>query len=1336
MAETEIPEGYVGEVSGSAEEGFVITNVFVIEKTQVSVRTDWEDNNDKAQIRPQSIEVQLYADGEAMGSPVTLNEENGWSYSWSDLSKYVNEDEQTGVQRAIVYTVDETEIPEGYAAEVSGSAEEGFVITNIFVIEKTQVSVRTDWEDNNDKAQMRPQSIRVQLYADGRALGSPVTLDEENGWSYSWSDLTKYVYEGGLRAIEYTVDETEIPEGYVGEVSGSVEAGFVITNTYETGTLIIEKEFDIAPWEPFVPDDSYVDVPVVITWNDNNNADGNRPKNATVRLLANGTEVANAELNSGNGWRYTFTGMPRLDENREKIEYTITEDPIDWYKDQISGFNIRNNYEPELTEAAVKMIWDDADNETGTRPKSIAMTLSNGITVLLSDNNGWTATVKNLPTRLNGEPANYTWTEQKVAGYDKISEVTEGTLTTFVNKRRVQSASPTVDRIEYEFGEYEIPLRARVCESAAPTISITAGVEWDGDDDYYQLLRPESVQLILMGDGEPVGELKTVEASSWEATWYDLPAQNSDGNPIEYTVKQMEPISAYTTTCDGLTVTNTLKTGSLSVKISLSGVPEEADLSKLRLAIDGPDPRLEKTLTYEDVMNGTVDLGRVLEGAYMIRDTNADTLIEGYVMDAENSKVADAIYVSGGEDSELEFKYTWKLPEPLDAEADEDYDPFANIGDLSFEILGPDALMPLTIRYSDFTNGKYEIPDLAPGVYTVVERNAEKLVKYYTLTSNSMTGMAVEVKAGGTATAKLFNQYVPLPTPEPDAEFVDIPVTVTWNDNNNADGNRPESVTARLYADGVEVDSHVLTAAENWQFTFIEKPRHQEDNKTEIVYTVNEDAVPMYRAVVKSYSIVNEYEPELISASVSKRWNDNNNQQNLRPDSIAMSLLDGQKVAKVVVLSEANGWTAVVNDLPTVVNGQEAQYEWKEQQVNGYTLENVEQRGNHMTFTNAVWERPENNPTITPNNRTYDDTEKPLVTVSGELTGSTTKYALGSDAATAPEASAYTTAIPTATSAGTYYVWYKTEGDESQNDSSAVCVIVTISAKFSGGGGGGGGGGGSSSVNNPVGTGTFEGGSVKLSTEGARAGSTVTITVTPEEGYRADKVTVTDKNGSVIPVAQNADGTYRFTMPNSPVTVTPAFEKIADRTDTDVCDKFRDVSEDAWYHDAVRWAVDNGIMNGVASDLFDPDGAATRAMVVTMLWRLEGEPAGAGISFDDVPDGAWYAPAVSWAAQNEIIRGLSDESFDPDAPVTREQLAAILYRYAQSKGKGFTGAWAFPLDYSDAADVSEYAYEAMCFMTMNGVITGMDDGTLAPKDNATRAQIAAIFMRFCEETAG
>ena len=154
-------------------------------------------------------------------------------------------------------------------------------------------------------------------------------------------------------------------------------------------------------------------------------------------------------------------------------------------------------------------------------------------------------------------------------------------------------------------------------------------------------------------------------------------------------------------------------------------------------------------------------------------------------------------------------------------------------------------------------------------------------------------------------------------------------------------------------------------------------------------------------------------------------------------------------------------------------------------------------------------------------------------------------------------------------------------------------------------------------------------------------------------------------------------------------------------------------------------------MNGVSDTSFAPEGAASRAMVVTMLWRLEGEKKGAPSGFEDVAPDAWYAEAVNWAAETGIVKGTSETTFSPEEPVTREQLATILYRYAAAKGWGFAGEWDYPLPYADADRISDFAREAMAWMTMTGVVGGMGDGTLAPGDGATRAQIAAMFQRFC-----
>ncbi|MBQ9401347.1 MAG: Cna B-type domain-containing protein, partial [Clostridia bacterium] len=305
--------------------------------------------------------------------------------------------------------------------------------------------------------------------------------------------------------------------------------------------------------------------------------------------------------------------------------------------------------EPQEDYHVIGIEWSDDNNADNTRPTEIKAYYGDK-EITLSEANNWTGEILSVPDSRG-------WTLGfNTAGYDSPVQVS--------NKDGI-----TIYRIS---------------KSTVPTAPVTAWVEWE-DADNSRKTRPKSVQLILEGNGEPVGEPQTVNTPAKSATWDNMPA-----NGIKYTVKQMDSLSAYTTDCNGLTVTNTLKTGTLNLKVSLDA-PEGADLSGLKLAIDGPDPLLKKTLTYADVKGGTVSLGPVLEGAYLVRDTNADTLVEGYVMDPANSKVADAVYVKNGENPTLEFKYAWKLPEPLDEEAEEDYDPLANTGNLTFEILGPDA---------------------------------------------------------------------------------------------------------------------------------------------------------------------------------------------------------------------------------------------------------------------------------------------------------------------------------------------------------------------------------------------------------------------------------------------------------------------------------------------------------------------------------------------------------------------------------------------------------------------------------------------------------------------
>ncbi|MCC8048492.1 MAG: S-layer homology domain-containing protein, partial [Oscillospiraceae bacterium] len=180
--------------------------------------------------------------------------------------------------------------------------------------------------------------------------------------------------------------------------------------------------------------------------------------------------------------------------------------------------------------------------------------------------------------------------------------------------------------------------------------------------------------------------------------------------------------------------------------------------------------------------------------------------------------------------------------------------------------------------------------------------------------------------------------------------------------------------------------------------------------------------------------------------------------------------------------------------------------------------------------------------------------------------------------------------------------------------------------------------------------------------------------------------------------------------------------------------QFTDVDVSAWYSEYIDYVVENGLMNGTGAETFEPEATTTRGMIVTILYRLVGEPEASGeYSFDDVAAGAWYADAVAWAAENGIVGGYGDGSFGSEDVITREQLATILYRYAQLKGYDVSiGEETNILSYDDALEAGEYAIPALQWAVGAGLINGTSDSTLSPQGSATRAQSAAILARFVQ----
>ena len=243
----------------------------------------------------------------------------------------------------------------------------------------------------------------------------------------------------------------------------------------------------------------------------------------------------------------------------------------------------------------------------------------------------------------------------------------------------------------------------------------------------------------------------------------------------------------------------------------------------------------------------------------------------------------------------------------------------------------------------------------------------------------------------------------------------------------------------------------------------------------------------------------------------------------------------------------------------------------------------------------------------------------------------------------------------------------------------------------------------------------------------ATEGDKVTITVSPDEAYMLDEMTITS-GGKDVEVTDNGDGTYTFTMPSGDVKIEVTFAEDPDWEPAPEM-PFTDVNEGDWFYDVVLYAYENGLMTGTSADTFAPNTATTRGMIVSMLARLEGVTSAEDAGFADVAANDWYATAVNWAASVGVVNGYEDNTFRPNAPITREQMAAILYNYADYKGYDVR-ARADLSDYADAASISSWAEDVLAWANAEGLINGMTATTIDPQGATTRAQTAAMFERF------
>ena len=382
-------------------DGSTITNTYKPGKTSVTVTKKWADAENQDGLRPATITIKLYKDGVATDQTLELSEANQWQGTFENL-------DEKAAGKTIHYTVKEENVPEGYTLSIDDKDPAHPVLTNKHEPAVTQVKVTKKWDDAHNQDGLRPKEIRVQLYAGDQKLGKEVVLSADNKWTHTFEKLAE---KANGQEIHYSVKEVAVPEGYAVTEESKEKGDIVLTNTHTPGT---------------------VDIPVTKIWVDNDNQDGLRPTKITVKLLANGGEVARKDITSETDWKETFTGLPKFKDGKE-IVYTLQEEEVNNYSPSIDqeSYTITNTHTPGKTTLSVTKQWDDQEDKDGLRPKSVKVQLyadgkKSGDVIELSAENKWTHTFADLDKNVKGKAVTYTVEEVDVPTGYQVTKTDDG----------------------------------------------------------------------------------------------------------------------------------------------------------------------------------------------------------------------------------------------------------------------------------------------------------------------------------------------------------------------------------------------------------------------------------------------------------------------------------------------------------------------------------------------------------------------------------------------------------------------------------------------------------------------------------------------------------------------------------------------------------------------------------------------------------------------------------------------------------------------------------------------------------------------------------------------
>lgn len=973
--------GYTGKIT-TDDTGYIlsITNTHAPETIRKTVTKTWDDGNDRDGIRPTNVKIELYGtDGTRRTQYLT--KDNHWSYSFENLPKYQNEG------TIILYTIKE-EAVDGYTQKFVTTTA-GFDLTNTHEIQTADYEVKKVWIDDNDRDGARPTSITLTLTgSDGSKYTKLMTAAD------NWNAVTFErvpMFNGG-KYITYTLTENEVPS-YINSIEVSEDGKhFTVTNTH-------------------APDHTVINITEV--WHDENDQDGIRPRKMTAIVVGSNGNRHEVPLHSSGDWHYTCDDLVKYWKNGQLVDYTVEAVTIDGYTSEVKSlgnnvFEVHNTHIPETISKTVTKTWKDNENQDGIRPASVTVTLtgSNAVskTATLNEDNGWTATFENLPKRDHGNIVAYNVKESDTEGYEASvvktedgfqlinehdSETTMRTVTlvwrdednrdgvrpdtvTYTlhgsdgseQEKTVNKDDAWADvvfeglpvyqngqRISYILTESAIDGYANDIRSSGNTFTVTnthipetvnvdvTKIWTDGENQDGN--RPDSISVILTGSDGKRYTTTITAANNWKHTFLKLPKFFNEGTQIEYTLTE-DTMSGYSDVVEKrsdyvFVLTNKYSPATVDVTI-VKKWDDDNDRDGMRpesvdIVLNGSDGKLYTgTLSTENGYTCVFQsVPKYHDGGTLINYTIAEEKIPGYT----TTIAKDA---SG-------YKFTLTNAKTIDTVT-------KTVSKVWDDNNNQDGLRPtaITVILTGDDGSRRVKSVTAAENWTVTFENLPKNQNHgqniqYTVSEAFVSGYTETITQNGD-NYTITNTHTPA-----SSEFF---VTKIWKDNGNNDGMRPDGITVTAHGSDGRSYTEKLNADNQWSVMFSNLPKYA--NGKVIEYSLTEESVPGYTSSItrngKSFVLINTHVDETKNITITKAWNDGNNQDGLRPKTITAVVNGSDGSARFVQLFEGQNWATSLNNLPKYKNGTEIQYTVKENAIPGYETE-IKQTGNSYAIMNS-----------------------------------------------------------------------------------------------------------------------------------------------------------------------------------------------------------------------------------------------------------------------------------------------------------------------------------------------------------------------------------------------